>query len=96
MNLGTKLRRIRLSGEEYAKLRRQVLERDGWRCQGCGRRTNLEVHHQEFRSRIGDDEENNLISLCSSCHRRRHLQGRTAADSIDANPSACDDRQRMR
>ncbi len=74
MNVGHKRRRIRLSSDEYANLRRQVLERDGWRCQGCGSRTHLEVHHQEFRSHMGDDGEENLITLCTSCHRRRHLQ----------------------
>ena len=50
----------------------QVLQRDGWRCQNCGSLTNLQVHHLKFRSRLGDDAESNLITLCASCHRAIH------------------------
>ncbi|PYX63374.1 MAG: hypothetical protein DMG74_17290 [Acidobacteria bacterium] len=45
-----------------------VLHRDGWKCQSCGKRSNLEVHHKEFRSRSGRDSEGNLITLCTACH----------------------------
>jgi hypothetical protein len=45
--------RLRLNALAYGQLRRRVLERDGWRCQTCGARTNLEVHHAELRSRGG-------------------------------------------
>ena len=31
--------------ETLASLWRRVLERDGWRCQGCGLLRQLEVHH---------------------------------------------------
>ena len=57
-----------LDRELYDRLREQVLRRDGWRCQSCGARSNLEVHHQEFRSQSGDDSEENLITLCAGCH----------------------------
>ncbi len=72
MNLGAKRRRIRLSSEEYVALRRHVLERDGWRCQQCGSRVNLEIHHQKFKSQMGGDCEHNLITLCSNCHHGIH------------------------
>jgi len=64
--------RLRLHPEEYRELYRQVLERDSWRCQVCGARKNLQVHHLEFRSRSGNDSEDNLITLCVKCHRRTH------------------------
>ena len=64
--------RIRLDPEAYARLCRQVLERDRWRCQRCGSQWNLQVHHLELRSQSGDDVEENLITLCNSCHRRAH------------------------
>ena len=60
--------RVRLNPELYERLREQVLRRDGWRCQYCGARSNLEVHHQEFRSQGSDDSEQNLITLCVKCH----------------------------
>lgn len=47
----------------------EVLERDGWRCQACGSMQKLEVHHLQFRSRLGADDEMNLITLCGDCHR---------------------------
>lgn len=63
---------IRLAPHEYDKLRQCVLRRDGWRCQFCGSRTLLEVHHQQFRSHLGDDNEQNLITLCVTCHLGVH------------------------
>jgi 5-methylcytosine-specific restriction endonuclease McrA len=48
--------RLRLDSEQYEQLRNAVLLRDGWKCQLCGTRSGLEVHHKEFRS-PGDDSE---------------------------------------
>ncbi len=64
--------RRQLDPELYERLREQVLRRDGWRCQRCGARSNLEVHHKEFRSQGGDDSEQNLITVCSACHDCLH------------------------
>jgi 5-methylcytosine-specific restriction endonuclease McrA len=63
---------LRLDPEAYEDLRQQVLQRDAWRCQSCGSMSNLEVHHQEFRSLGGPDSELNLITLCDVCHRLAH------------------------
>ena len=65
--------RLRLDPESYNRLRQLVLERDGWRCQHCGQSTELEVHHIRSRSRLGDDNERNLITLCASCHQVVHV-----------------------
>ena len=64
--------RIKLKEEAYAQLCRRVLERDGWRCQKCGRGSELQVHHLRFRSALGDDDIENLITLCFSCHEKIH------------------------
>ena len=63
---------MRLEREAYDRLRDAVLERDGWRCQDCGRRSNLEVHHLRQRSQQGEDTAENLITLCAACHGQRH------------------------
>jgi len=63
---------LRMDPASYETLRQQVLRRDGWRCQLCGAMSNLEVHHQEFRSHSGDDSEDNLITLCTPCHHVTH------------------------
>jgi len=68
----SELLRLKLDPLSYGKLRQQILRRDGWRCQLCGAMSNLEVHHQQFRSHSGHDSEENLITLCASCHAIAH------------------------
>ncbi len=63
---------VRLDNNPYRELRTKVLRRDGWRCQVCGSMKNLEVHHKVFRSRWGEDDEQNLITLCLECHAKAH------------------------
>jgi len=70
--IGPKKPRIKLCPDAYKQLRQRVLERDTWRCQNCGARTKLQVHHKELRSQSGDDSEYNLITLCHSCHSYEH------------------------
>jgi len=67
--------RLRLDPDAYRQLCRKVLQRDGWRCQGCGAMHHLQVHHKEFRSHSGDDSEENLITLCNHCHKLYHADG---------------------
>jgi 5-methylcytosine-specific restriction endonuclease McrA len=71
--------RLRLDPESYRRLCQQVLERDGWRCQHCGRTNDLQVHHIHPRGRLGDDTEQNLITLCATCHRDAHLHRQSTA-----------------
>lgn len=56
------------------RIRREVLGRDGHRCQspGCERRHHLEVHHINPRHKGGTNDPENLMTLCSSCHRVMH------------------------
>jgi 5-methylcytosine-specific restriction endonuclease McrA len=67
-----KRQRTRLAAQAYRALHRKILERDGWKCQACGFICNLEVHHMQRRSHLGDDSAENLITLCSHCHRTIH------------------------
>ena len=67
--------RIRLDSESYRQLHRQVLQRDGWRCQMCGSMERLAIHHRKFRSQAGDDAEENLVTLCAKCHAQAHRRG---------------------
>jgi 5-methylcytosine-specific restriction endonuclease McrA len=65
-------RPVRLDPESFRVLRQAVLERDGWRCQHCGAREDLHVHHQQSRGRGGSDAAENLITLCVACHEQMH------------------------
>ncbi len=75
-SIGPKLVRVQLDPVAYEALRQRILRRDGWRCQSCGAMSNLEVHHKRFRSHSGHDTDENLITLCSTCHVSAH--GETA------------------
>jgi 5-methylcytosine-specific restriction endonuclease McrA len=66
------MRPKRLPASDYQRLRITVLERDGWRCQACGTRTNLDVHHIKSRALGGPDSADNLIVLCRQCHTELH------------------------
>jgi HNH endonuclease len=47
----------------------QVLARTGWRCQACGARRRLDVHHVVKRSQGGSDLDlDRLVTLCRWCH----------------------------
>lgn len=65
-------KRIKLSPEQYNKLKLIVLKRDKWKCRCCGRRNNLHVHHVKFRSNGGDDTQFNLLTLCNEHHEDIH------------------------
>lgn len=64
----------RLPNEEYKRLCRDVMERDGWKCRNplCGARNGLHIHHIIFRSEQGPDESWNLCVLCHKCHDALH------------------------
>ncbi len=70
-----KQRSLRLDRAGYNQMRFQIFERDGWKCQHCGRRDQLQIHHLVRRSQMGPDTEGNLMTVCSDCHRRLHLGG---------------------
>jgi 5-methylcytosine-specific restriction endonuclease McrA len=59
----------------FENTKAKVLNRDNYICQHCkGRRkdSKLEVHHIIYRSNGGSDEEDNLITLCHTCHKCVH------------------------
>jgi predicted HNH restriction endonuclease len=47
-------------------------------------RSNLEVHHKEFRNHSGDDSEENLITLCTPCHDTVHRGEQAIISAKDA------------
>lgn len=51
------------------KLRNKILKRDNYQCVLCKSIEDIEVHHMQAIVRGGSSIENNLITLCSECHR---------------------------
>lgn len=50
-------------------LKEYVRKRDGYKCAVCGFDQQLEVHHKIPRRLGGQNDEDNLVTLCTSCHR---------------------------
>lgn len=51
--------------------RKNVLRRDGLRCQYCGNRDSLTVDHVYPKSRGGPDTWENLVAACVPCNNRK-------------------------
>lgn len=61
-------------GKNFWNVREYVLCRDGHICQNCSGSSKdkiLTVHHIESR-KFGGNSPNNLITLCSTCHKKLH------------------------
>lgn len=59
----------------FENTRAMILNRDNYTCQYCKGKhkdSKLEVHHIIYRSNGGSNEENNLITLCHTCHQDVH------------------------
>lgn len=57
--------------EYWARIREIVITRDHLRCKSCLKRklfNNLTVHHIIPRCEGGQDDPDNLITLCQKCH----------------------------
>lgn len=52
-----------------SSLKDEVKDRDNWTCRICGNKHRLEVHHIVKVIHGGENELDNLITLCTSCHR---------------------------
>lgn len=54
------------------KIRRQVYERDGFRCALCDSTDVIQIHHIKPRGRGGAHHPMNMITLCWRCHSAAH------------------------
>ena len=60
------------SRPDWLKLRRQIIERDGFKCQRCRSTSRIVVHHIE-PLRVGhDNSPDNLVAVCRPCHGYIH------------------------
>lgn len=69
------LKRMRYSEylltQEWQRKRRLRLKLDGYKCVMCGSGEQLEVHHIDYSHRC-QERQNELRTLCHSCHRLVH------------------------
>jgi 5-methylcytosine-specific restriction endonuclease McrA len=57
-----------MKSEAWRAKRKVVLFRAGNRCQRCGERKGLQVHHLTY-DRLGRESLSDLICLCKNCHK---------------------------
>ena len=61
-----------LSSNKWNTIRKSILKRDAYTCQGClATDTPLEVHHLSYSNFTKENQED-LVSLCRKCHQRQH------------------------
>lgn len=60
-----------LKTDEWKAKRDATVERDGGRCRLCYSEKNLQVHHRTY-SRRGNEDLNDLTTLCKECHEHFH------------------------
>jgi len=82
------------TGREWQRIRKKVIQRDGFTCQDCGClvSTNMDgafptahVHHLTPRSEGGSDDPENLETLCRDCHGDEHDERGVAPDMDDTS-----------
>jgi len=65
---------------DWRQLRNQVLERDGYECQRCGKSQDasksLHAHHERRVVEGGEDHPENLTTVCKECHDKIHAEDR--------------------
>ena len=57
-----------LNSKEWDEKRTNRLIMDDFKCRLCGNRSNLQVHHIIYPIHFGDEEMQDLITLCRDCH----------------------------
>jgi len=63
---------------DWETRRKDVYQRDGYKCQNCGRnggpqsRAELHAHHIVPKSKGGTHQRSNLITVCKDCHNAIH------------------------
>ena len=61
-----------LKSEEWAEVKIELLTQRGCKCERCGKETeSLDVHHKTYKNLFNEEPED-LILLCRSCHNFEH------------------------
>lgn len=67
----------KLRDPRWQKKRLEIMERDDWKCRGCGdTEETLNVHHLVYNNETGDPWDvpsDSLITLCEACHNEEPI-----------------------
>lgn len=73
LELGFASYRAYLQSELWASIRERVLNRDGMRCQCCGKKASQVHHHRYTREVLLGEAIDDLRSICGGCHRSSEI-----------------------
>ncbi len=59
---------VKIPHKETPLTRRNVMHRDNYSCQYCGKKSNLTIDHVIPRSKGGQDKWNNVVVACLKCN----------------------------
>ncbi len=62
-----------LESDQWSNIRNIVLMRAKYKCEKCGGKENLDVHHLNYKS-VFDESLKDLLLLCRSCHNNQHTK----------------------
>jgi len=57
-----------LKSSQWKALRQQAILRSGGKCELCGSRKHLVVHHTKYPKVLGEEHLDTLQCLCEDCH----------------------------
>ncbi len=60
-----------LKTNHWQRVRKKALKRAGYKCQVCGYKQNLEVHHNTYKN-IWCEKPEDVVVLCWKCHKTFH------------------------
>lgn len=66
-----------MASDDWRVIRDRILKRDKHECVNCGRFYTLEVHHLTYERFGGDERDEDLVTLCTVCHRAVHKFGKS-------------------
>jgi 5-methylcytosine-specific restriction endonuclease McrA len=69
--VGKESYQVYLRGAWWKARRKIALKKADWRCDECGTRKRLTVHHLCYK-RLGGERDADLVVLCQDCHNRKH------------------------
>lgn len=68
-----------IKSEKWKKKVAYIKEVRNNRCEVCGNKENLQVHHLTYK-RLGKEKDEDLQLLCGGCHMKAHLIGEKEED----------------
>lgn len=76
-----KIAKVQAEAANWRAVCKLVDARDHRTCRACGKKTNPDDlgllrghrHHVQYRSQMGEDSAENLITLCAGCHSHEHV-----------------------